>query len=193
MGNTYTLSKNELIFDGKNANKHTEKGNKLLSKSLKKLGAGRSILLDKHNNIIAGNGVVKQADNINNIRVIETDGTEIIAVKRTDIDIDSKKGRELAIADNQTAKVGIDFDFDVIAELNEEYEIDLNDEWELEGYEGDFDTDYSDKNKEIDTDEFSDMMTLKFEFKQTEYTYIVENLSRINANKELALLELLNN
>ena len=135
MENTYTLSKNELIFDGKNANKHTEKGNKLLSKSLKKLGAGRSILLDKHNNIIAGNGVVKQADNINNIRVIETDGTEIIAVKRTDIDIDSKKGRELAIADNQTAKVGIDFDFDVIAELNEEYEIDLNDEWELEGYD----------------------------------------------------------
>jgi len=64
---------------------------------------------DKNNNIIAGNGVVEIAGQIgmDKIRIIESDGTEIIALKRTDVLLDSKKGRELAIADNQTAKEGI--------------------------------------------------------------------------------------
>ena len=51
--------------------------------------------------------------------------------------------------------------------------------------------DYSDKNKEIDTDEFSDKMTLKFEVSQDEYEYILSELQKINASKEIALLTLL--
>jgi hypothetical protein len=62
----------DLNFDTKNANKHTEKGMRLLEKSLSKLGAGRSILLDKDNNIIAGNGVIEVAGQIGleNIKII---------------------------------------------------------------------------------------------------------------------------
>jgi hypothetical protein len=123
----------DLNFDTKNANKHTEKGMRLLEKSLSKLGAGRSILLDKDNNIIAGNGVIEVAGQIGleNIKIIETDGNEIIAVKRNDVSINSKKGRELALADNQTAKVGIDFDFEVIDDLSNEFDLNLK-EWEFE-------------------------------------------------------------
>jgi len=124
---------NELNFDNHNANKHTQKGLRLLEKSLSKLGAGRSILIDKDNNIIAGNGVVEVAGQIglDKIKVIETDGTELIAVKRKDVSINSKKGRELAIADNQTAKTSIDFDMDVLNEISDEFALDLGD-WELD-------------------------------------------------------------
>lgn len=118
----------DLVFDDKNANKHTEQGLRVLEKSISNLGLGRSILLDKDNRIIAGNGVTETSGQlgINNVRIIETDGTEIIAVKRTDVSLDSKAGRELAIADNQTAKVGIDFDRQVLLDLQESYEVDLN-------------------------------------------------------------------
>ena len=71
-----------------------------------------------------------------NIRIVETDGKEIVAVKRTDIDINSKKGRELAIVDNHSAKESIDLDFDVINDLVTEYDISPV-EWELEKMEWD--------------------------------------------------------
>jgi len=134
MKNKVTEAKiTDLHFDDKNANKHTQKGLRLVEKSLSKLGAGRSILIDKNNNIIAGNGVIETAGQIGmeNIRIVETDGKEIVAVKRTDIDINSKKGRELAIIDNHSAKESIDLDFDVINDLVTEYDISPV-EWELE-------------------------------------------------------------
>lgn len=136
------MSKNtikDLTFDNKNANKHTQKGLGLLEKSLQRLGAGRSILLDKDNNIIAGNGVVEIAGQIGleNIRIIDSDGSEIIAVRRTDVTLDSKKGRELAIADNQTAKEGITFVYEVINNLAEEFHIDMEQDWGIVNYEED--------------------------------------------------------
>ena len=51
--------------------------------------------------------------------------------------------------------------------------------------------DYSDKNQEIDTDDFSDKMTLKLEFDENEYSFINSELSKLDANKETALLKLL--
>ena len=102
----------DLKFDDKNFNKHTEYGMSLLEKSLRENGAGRSILLDKDNNIIAGNGIVEAAGAIGmeNVKIIEATGDEIVAVKRTDISLDSEKGREMALADNATAKADIDWD-----------------------------------------------------------------------------------
>lgn len=49
----------DLTPDGENFNKHTEFGTKLLEDSLRKFGAGRSILVDKDGNIIAGNSTDK--------------------------------------------------------------------------------------------------------------------------------------
>lgn len=146
MAKTEKTKISDLKFDNKNANKHTQKGLKLVEKSLQENGFGRSILLDKDNNIVAGNGVIEVAGQIGleNVRIVETDGNEIIAVKRTDLSIDSKKGRSLAIADNQTAKAGIDFDIEMIESLNEEYDFDFLDEWEIVG----IDIEFGSKDKE---------------------------------------------
>lgn len=118
----------DLIPDNKNFNKGSEFGNSLIEKSLRQFGAGRSILLDKNNRIIAGNKTVENAGAIGleNVRIIESTGNEIIAVKRTDVDLDSETGRELALADNATAKANIVWDFDVI---NSEFDADLSKSW----------------------------------------------------------------
>lgn len=113
----------DLTFDDKNFNKHTEFGMSLLEKSLRNNGAGRSILIDKNNRIIGGNGVVEVAGQIglNNVRIVESDGSEIIAVKRTDIDLDSKQGREMALADNATAAADLAWDEEQIQFAEEEF------------------------------------------------------------------------
>lgn len=110
----------DLKFDKRNYNKHTEFGMSLLSKSLRENGAGRSILIDKDNNIIAGNGIIEAAGQIGleNVRIVETTGDEIVAVKRTDLSLDSKKGREMALADNATASADLEWDEDL---LNEDF------------------------------------------------------------------------
>ena len=50
------------------------------------------------------------AAGIKKVRVIETQGDELIAVKRTDLSLDSKEGRELAYADNLTTQVNLAWD-----------------------------------------------------------------------------------
>ena len=122
----------DLTFDDKNFNKHTEFGLSLVEKSLRKHGAGRSILIDKNNRIIGGNGVVEVAGQIglNKVRIVESDGTEIIAVKRTDVELDTEQGREMALADNATAAADLNWDIDALADIETEYDINMN-EWGL--------------------------------------------------------------
>ena len=117
----------DLTFDDKNFNKHTEYGMSLIEKSLRNNGAGRSILIDKNNRIIAGNGVVETAAQIglDDVQIVESDGTKIIAVKRTDIDLDSKQGREMALADNATGAADLQWDAETIAEIEDEFDIDI--------------------------------------------------------------------
>ena len=131
----------DLKFDDKNFNKHTEFGMSLLEKSLRENGAGRSIRLDKDNNIIAGNGIVEAAGQIGleNVKIVEATGDEIIAVKRTDISLNSHKGREMALADNATASADLEWDKDAIADEFDEDEakgwgvdLDWNDIEEIE-------------------------------------------------------------
>lgn len=105
-----------LIPDDKNFNKGTQYGDHLMDESLRKFGLGRSILIDKNNRIIAGNKTAEKAADIgfDNVIIVETDGNSLVAVKRKDIDLDSAKGRELALADNATSKENLEFDTDLI-------------------------------------------------------------------------------
>ena len=106
------ISINELLQDDHNFNKGTEEGGKLMKKSFSELGAGRSILIDKNGRIIAGNKSQKAAieAGIKKVRVIETTGDELVAVKRTDVDLDTALGRKLAMADNLTTQVNLAWD-----------------------------------------------------------------------------------
>lgn len=141
----------ELVLDSKNANKGTDDGKKLLHNSFQKFGAGRGVLVDKNNKLIAGNHAVQEAIDagITKVIIVETEGNELVVTKRKDVDLDSKFGREMAIADNNTALKGIQFDNDVLVELQEEFDIDLDElgvsiEIESNGpvfNEGDYDED----------------------------------------------------
>jgi len=119
----------KLIPDDRNFNKGTEYGQHLIEESLRKFGAGRSILLDKNNRIIAGNKTVENAAiiGIDNVIIVETDGNQIVAVKRKDIDLDTAKGRELALADNATGKANLAWDVDIITEQADMYAIEPKD------------------------------------------------------------------
>ena len=123
----------DLKFDDKNFNKHTEFGMGLLEKSLNKFGAGRSILVDKDNNIIAGNGIVEAAANagLTKTRVIETTGDELVVVKRTDVALDSAQGREMALADNATAQADLEWDEE---NLKSEFDDETLHEWAVDDF-----------------------------------------------------------
>lgn len=114
---------NQLIPDKKNSNKGTAKGKQALKQSLERLGAGRSILIDKNGQIIAGNKTIEQAklSGFTDIEVIQSDGTKIIAVQRTDLDLDiDGKARELALADNRTGELDLEWDQEFLDKFMEE-------------------------------------------------------------------------
>ena len=66
--------------------------------------------------------------------VVETTGDQIVAVKRTDVDLDSKFGRELAIADNASAKANIEWDEENVQQIAKDWEIDPVD-WGIPEFE----------------------------------------------------------
>ena len=51
----------EIRFDKRNYRKHSKKNKALIKKSLEELGAGRSVVIDREGELIAGNGVYEQA------------------------------------------------------------------------------------------------------------------------------------
>ena len=94
----------ELKYDPRNYRIHTDKNKRLIKKSLEDCGTGRSILLDRNDVIIAGNGVYEQALELGlKVRVVESDGNELIAIRRTDLSTEDEKRKLLALADNHTS------------------------------------------------------------------------------------------
>lgn len=117
----------ELTRDPKNARRRTSQGRAALQSSLDNLGTGRSILLDADNNVIAGNGTLEAAEEAGlQIRVIETDGRELIALKRTNLS--GLDATAMAIADNRTGELAV-WDVDqldeTLTELSAEHEMSL--------------------------------------------------------------------
>lgn len=103
-------------FDKRNYRKHNNKNKDLIKKSLEECGTGRSIVIDNENEIIAGNGIYEQAQKLGiKTKIIETDGTELVVVKRTDLSTNDEKRKQLAIMDNTTSDTS-EFDFNLLAE-----------------------------------------------------------------------------
>jgi DNA modification methylase len=95
----------QLKPDPKNARKHNQRNIGQIVSSLQEVGAARSIVIDEDNIILAGNGVIEAAGiaGIENVRVIEADGNEIIAVKRTGLTPEQKT--RLALWDNRASEL----------------------------------------------------------------------------------------
>ena len=114
----------DLKSDHKNARRRTDRSAELIKESLQRYGAARSIVIDEDNRILAGNGTIEGAKEagINRIRVIETDGDEVIAVRRTGLTEEQKVG--LALADNRTADLS-EWDQEMLNRLGEQHDISL--------------------------------------------------------------------
>ena len=113
---------NNLKSDHKNARKRTDRSAALIAESLKRYGAARSIVIDEDGRILAGNGTVEGAKKagINKVRIIEAEGDELIAVRRTGLSEDEKVG--LAIADNRSSDLS-EWDNEMLRQLGEEHDL----------------------------------------------------------------------
>jgi hypothetical protein len=116
----------ELKPDTHNANKGTPRGRRMVEQSLRTYGAGRSILIDRDGHIIAGNKTAEgaKAAGIKDVMVVKSDGSRLVAVQRTDLNIDDREARELAIADNRASEVSLEWDPNVLAGLEKDINLD---------------------------------------------------------------------
>lgn len=104
----------DLVADPANRRKHNPRNIGMVVDALQSVGAARSIVIDEDNVILAGNGVTEAAAEagITKVRVIEADGQELIAVRRTGLTEEQK--RALAIYDNRTAELA-EWNFEQLA------------------------------------------------------------------------------
>lgn len=102
----------DLIQDNRNFNKGTEQGAALMQRSFSEHGAGRSVLVDKNNRLVAGNKAQQgfKAAGYRRVVIVDSDPDTLVAVRRKDIDLDSKEGREMALLDNLTTQVNLSWD-----------------------------------------------------------------------------------
>lgn len=106
----------EIKFDKRNYRKHNQRNKDLIKKSLEECGAGRSIVIDNEGEIIAGNGIYEQAKALNiPVKIIESDGSELVVVKRTDLATDDEKRKQMAVMDNSTSDSS-EFDLELLKE-----------------------------------------------------------------------------
>ena len=123
------MAKQEIKFDKHNYRKHSDSNKATIARSLDECGAGRSILIDNEGEIIAGNGVYEQAKAKGiPVKVVETDGTELVVVKRTDLNTADEKRKRLALADNATSD-NVEWD---IPEIKADFGADELDSWGIE-------------------------------------------------------------
>lgn len=178
----------ELRQDNLNFNKGTYEGEVLIKKSLERFKAGRSVLIDNDNNIIAGNKTVQAAATMGmKVRVIETTGDELVAVKRTDIDIDSKEGRELALADNRTAQINLAWDEPNLESAALQFGLDASDF----GLEMTDNEPTAESKGEIDVGTFDIDQTLCIKLTTMQYEAVINRLKQENADLSEALLSIL--
>jgi hypothetical protein len=112
----------QLKPDPHNANKGTKRGGELVAKSLQQFGAGRSVVVDRDGVLIAGNQTAGQAAAAgiqDDVLLVQTDGTQLVVVQRTDLSIDDPKAQGLAVADNRSAELGLDWDASVLLSIGD--------------------------------------------------------------------------
>lgn len=122
----------DLIQDEHNYRKHSDTNKARIKKSIDEAGLGRSVVIDADGVLVAGNGVQQVIDKDTPVRVVETDGTELVVVKRTDLHTGDPRRKTLALADNATAD-DVEWDFDAIAE---DWSQDEAGEWGVEWPKG---------------------------------------------------------
>ena len=109
---TEVVDIDDLIQDDHNFNKGTEEGARLIERSFKDYGAGRSVLIDKNNRLVGGNKAQKgfKGAGFRKVVIVDSDADTLVAVRRKDVDLDSKEGRDMALLDNLTTQKNLAWD-----------------------------------------------------------------------------------
>ena len=99
------VSLEAVVSDPANARKHDEKNRRAIRGSLRRFGAGRSIVLDKNNVVRAGNGTVEEAraEGFTEVLVVTPKPGQLVAVKRPDWSETEATG--YALADNRAGEL----------------------------------------------------------------------------------------
>jgi len=116
----------QLTPDPRNARRHTPRNVGMIEAALRDVGAGRSIVLDEDNVILAGNATVEAAAQAGIVRVVtvDADGETFVAVRRSGLTPEQKT--RLALFDNRAAELA-EWDPDVLKGLQDE--LDLSGLW----------------------------------------------------------------
>lgn len=95
----------ELTPDPRNARARGDRAKQVLRHSLETFGAGRSIVIDEHGKVLAGNGTLEAAiaAGITEVEIIDPPADTLVAVQRTDLA--GVKAAALALADNRTGEL----------------------------------------------------------------------------------------
>lgn len=152
-------------------------------KDFPKMLALRPMIVDENGIVLGGNMRLKALKKLG-YKEIPSEW-----VKRAS-ELTEDEKRQFIIKDN----VGFgEWDWDL---LQAEWGVDELGEWGLDVVSNDFDNvdlDYSDKNKEIDLDEFSSNMILKLEYTEEDYNRVRDKLMELGATPEQAVYKLLFN
>jgi sporulation protein YlmC with PRC-barrel domain len=119
-------SVSDLVPDDRNANDGTERGSALLESSLRDLGAGRSIVVDREGRVIAGNKTLQAAVDagVTEIEVVQSDGHKLVVVQRIDLDLKKHaRAKKLAVSDNRIGELNLTWNPGVIDDLSKEIEM----------------------------------------------------------------------
>ena len=126
--------------------------------------------------IVVNDDMVVLGGNMRLKAVQEVGLKEVPIIKASDLTEEQQK--EFIIKDN----VGFgEWDWDVLAN---EWEPELLNEWGLDVWQQPVEVDYSDKNKEIDTDFTEQQYTFKLEYSEDEYTELKSKLQAIGQTPE---------
>ena len=142
----------------------------------------RPMVIDENNVVLGGNMRLRALQELG-----FTDVEEAWVKRSSDLTEEEKK--RFIIADNVAFG---EWDWDSLA--NDWEVVDLE-AWGLEipQFDNEADTDYSDKNKEIDVEELEGLMAINLKYTEEDYWKVKEQLSKIAQTPEQAVWKLLRN
>lgn len=111
--------------DEENANRHTLRGRSLVQKGMEKRGYARPAFAAKDGTVLGGNlSTLEVAVDIGlgegKVLVVETDGKLPIIHKRVDVEPGTEEARLLAIEDNRTAEISLDWNPAILVDFMEQ-------------------------------------------------------------------------
>lgn len=96
---------------GNDFNRGTDIGAKILESSLRRLGCCRSVVVDRDGEVLVGAKVLSKCRELGiPIIEVESDGSSLVVVRRTDVSASTKKGVEISFVDNLSSERGLDWD-----------------------------------------------------------------------------------